>query len=132
MNLNIEKLSDKLKSFPYIKFAYLFGSAKDGIILPGSDVDLALYYCNPDTVNFDKMAEILKVTDNLVPGIKCDICNLNNASETLRFEALKGTRLFVRDEYMEELEEFYSRTCREYEDYCCWTKTQLKYRGIRL
>jgi len=50
----------------------------------------------------------------------------------LRFEALKGKQLFIRPECREEFADFYSRTCREFEDYNFWMKKQLEYRGLKL
>ena len=54
---------------------------------------------------------------------------LNTASEILRFEALKGKVLFIRDDKMEEYAHFYALTCREYEDSIAWMQRQMAYRG---
>ena len=92
---DIGKLSAALMRLQYIKFAYLFGSSNDEIVKDGGDIDIACYYDNPQNMGFDQIAGILKVVDYIAPGVPCDICNLNDASETMRFEALKGHRLFV-------------------------------------
>lgn len=44
MTLNINKLIDIFKEYPYIASAYLFGSAAKGKAGPMSDVDIALLY----------------------------------------------------------------------------------------
>jgi hypothetical protein len=50
-------------------------------------------------------------------------------TEILRFEALKGKVLFIRDHKMEKYAHFYSLTCREYEDTIAWMQRQIDYRG---
>jgi len=127
---NIDKLSKELEKLEFIDFAYLFGSSADGIINEGSDLDIAVYFTEDVIVDFDTMAMVLKVIDDLIPGTECDLCRLNTANETLRFEALKGKLLFVKKECKSKFAGFYSITCREYEDYSFWTKKQLEYRGI--
>ena len=130
--LNINKLSQNLEKISEINFAYLFGSCVDGFLRPGSDLDIAVYFSDNCTICFDLIAKVLKVIDESVPGVDCDLCRLNTASETLCFEALKGKQLFVRNEFLEKFAEFYSKVCREYEDYSFWVKKQLEYRGIQI
>jgi hypothetical protein len=55
--------------------------------------------------------------------------DLKTIPQILRFEALKGKLLFIRDDKMEEYAHFYSLTCREYEDTMAWMQRQLAYRG---
>ena len=127
---NIDKLSKELQKLEFIDFAYLFGSSSDGIINEGSDLDIAVYFSDDFIVDFDTIAMVLKVIDDLIPGIECDLCRLNTANETLCFEALKGKLLFVKNECKDKFAGFYSITCREYEDYSFWSNKQLEYRGI--
>ena len=121
---SIKKLTKALQYLGYIDFAYLFGSSQDGKVDDTSDLDVAVYISEDYPVNFDTIAEILRTIDNNTPGVECDLCRLNVASETLRFEVLKGTQLFVRPECGEHFIDFYSRTCREHEDYSFWSKKQ--------
>ena len=129
---SIEKLANALQTLAYIDFAYLFGSSQNGKINDNSDLDVAVYISEKYPVNFETIAEILRIIDNNTPAVECDLCRLNKASETLRFEILKGKQLFVRPECREHFAGFYSRTCREYEDYSFWVKKQLEYRGLVL
>lgn len=128
---SINKLTNVLKTLDYIEFAYLFGSSSDGTINKNSDIDIAVYISDNHKVGFDTIAEILRVVDQVATEVKCDICRLNNASEIMAFEALKGKQLFVKENSKEQLASFYSKTCRNYEDYKYWTKKQLEYRGIK-
>ena len=94
-------------------FAIIFGSAKNGIIERGSDLDIAVlfnvvlkgkkfldYYCK--VCDIDKRIEII------------DLVTLNTANTILAFEALKGEYLCKNDP--EKTAGFFSLTCREYED----------------
>lgn len=129
MRLNIKKIAEELEKIPNIDFAYIFGSSKDGFIKNGSDLDIAVYFSDNISVGYDKVAEILRKMENVTNGVQLDLCRLNTASETLRFEVLKGKCLFVRRGCMDKFSNFYSRTCREYEDYSFWAGKQLEYRG---
>ena len=130
MKISVVKLTNALKEVSFIEFAYLFGSSRNGEVKKSSDVDIAVYFSDKIQVGFDAIAEILRTVEEVVPDAKIDLCRLNFASETLRFEVLKGNCLFVREKSMDKFTEFYSRTCSEYEDYSFWAKKQLEYRGI--
>ena len=99
------------KDLASVSFCLLMGSAVDGKIAEGSDLDLAFYLTEPLTLDF--YAKVQTIIDNQVPGVQCDIGILNNAEPVFRFEALKGELLFVRDK--EIYASFFSLTCREYE-----------------
>ena len=43
-------------------------------------------------------------------------------------EVLKGKILFIRESSIDDHAEFYSLTCRIYEDQITWMQKQLKYR----
>ena len=130
MKVDIAKLTNALKEISFIEFAYLFGSSKNGEVKKSSDVDIAVYFFDNQSIDFDKLAQVFSVIEKVVPSVDIDLCRLNSASETLRFEVLKGNCLFVREKSMDKFTEFYSRTCNEYEDYSFWAKKQLEYRGI--
>jgi len=111
-----------------IRFALVFGSARDGVVRAGSDLDVAVSLADPDAKNVDLLLEIVgKVEDAL--GVTCDLTVLNTAGPVLRHEALKGRLLFVRPDREEAFAEFYVRTCAEYEDLMVWRARQLAYRG---
>jgi predicted nucleotidyltransferase len=116
--------------FPDIPFAYLFGSAQNGVVKPGSDIDIAVYYKGADF--HDRVMVETEVEKVVGRNIQIDIVMLHNADPILAFEALKGKLLFVRDECMNEYADFYVRTWRDYEDKIYWMKTELIYRGYEV
>lgn len=131
-NLNINKLAKRLKEkFPEILFAFLFGSSKDGKIRKGSDIDLAIYIqeCK-DT--FTLISRILKIVESEISTDNFDLVILNDTDPVLAMEALQGKILFIRKEAMDTYTDFYSLTCRVYEDHIFWTKKQLEYRGYEV
>ena len=110
---NIDRFRDFFLKDKNVIFAVIFGSAKGGIINPGSDLDIGVffkvplegeqfldYYCK--VCDIDKRIEVI------------DLVILNTANTILAFEALKGTYLCKND--IEKTAGFYSLTCREYED----------------
>jgi predicted nucleotidyltransferase len=116
--------------FPDIPFAYLFGSSQDGVVKPGSDIDIAVYYKGADPfARFNVEEQIARAIGR---HIQVDIVMLRNADPILAFEALKGKLLFVRDECMDEYADFYTHTWRMYEDKIYWMKTELIYRGYEV
>lgn len=106
----------------------LFGSSADGIIRTGSDLDFGIYL---DNLNTDLKLEIISLINDLFernfPGIPLDIVFLNDAGPLLRYEALRGRLLFIRN--MDAYSGFFSLTCREYEDEIRWMERKLEYRG---
>lgn len=122
-----EKLASALqKNIPEIDFALIFGSAAGGALKKSSDIDVGVYLNTPATE--DLILEIVETVESIMHA-ECDLSILNDASEILRFEALKGRLLFVREDRMQEYASFYSITCREYEDAVIWMKKQLACRG---
>ncbi len=124
---SIHKLSAAIgQNINEIDFALLFGSSQKGEIKKSSDVDIGVYLNT--AASMDLILKIVRQVENITNS-QCDLSILNTASEILRFEALKGTLLFVRENKMELYAGFYSLTCREYEDKIIWMKKQLAYRG---
>ena len=109
---------------PQLLFVLLMGSAKDGRVEVGSDIDLALY-----TEGKPDLALLTTVQDTVArfaPGVHCDMGLLNRSEPVFRFEALKGRLLFTRDR--EAYASFFSLTCREYESQCFDYERQHRYR----
>ena len=132
MRFDVDRLSQLLEATGMVDFGFLLGSAQNGEVREGSDLDVAVMYSLGVKVDFDAMACIYRIVDQVAPGVECDLIRLNAASESIRFEALKGQLLFVKNGCMERYMQFYSITCREYEDYRAWSARQLKYREIKL
>jgi predicted nucleotidyltransferase len=92
--------------------AWLFGSAQNGEVREGGDVDIgALFNEKPD---LEVLALLRTRLQKALEFEDVDLVVLNDASPVLRFEALCGMRIYCQDE--ERCAEFASLTAREYED----------------
>ena len=103
--------------------AMVFGSAQNGVVRDGGDLDLAVLYRQTISPNrlFELMAEITETIgfDNV------DLINLNTAGTVLAFEALSGTVICRNDRT--QLALFSSLVAREYEDEMAQLDRQRKY-----
>ncbi len=112
MKFDIDKLAQAIQEeCPQVCFALLHGSAKDGTVRQGSDIDIALFIEGAPSLEIYQ--RVSTVVAQLVPTVTCDVGVLNDAEPVYRFEALKGRVLFTRDQ--EKYLSFFSLTCREYE-----------------
>jgi len=113
MTLDLPKVIAPFSDDPRIVLATLFGSARDGVLKPGSDVDIAVLFSTPlsPTAFFDFYVDLTARLD-FIPEL--DLVDLNRADSVLAFEALCGRRLLVRDADLTAA--FASRVAREYED----------------
>ena len=129
MVFDVEKLSHLLRDqFPDILFAYLFGSAKEGVLREGGDLDLAVYI-QTGSDQMQLIPGIVGLVEEMAPGFSCDLVILNHCGTLLAFEILSGQRLFARESALDIFAHFFSLTAREYEDQIVWMKKQLTYRG---
>ena len=129
MKFDIQKTASEIeKKCPEIIFAFLYGSAKDGTVKKGSDIDIAIYLNQKSDLN--SYTKIIDIVEKNVPGAQADIGILNNADPIYRFEALKGKMLFCKDK--EKYTGFFSLTCRKYEDQMADYERQQKYRKLRI
>lgn len=126
--IDLQRLASILGGIESIEYAMVFGSARDGIVHAGSDLDIGVSLASADAQSVDRLLEIVgKVEETL--AVTCDLTVLDSAGPVLRHEALKGRILFVRPGREEDFSEFYVRTCAEYEDLMVWRARQLAYRG---
>lgn len=129
-------LAEKLKTISEIAFAYLFGSAQNGTINKGSDLDIAVYLTEEEKNENEKTElplKILRMLESAVPGFdNFDLVVLNETSTILGMQVLQGTLLFVKPEHEDLYADFYSYTCRKYEYDTFWMKKQLEYRGYEI
>ncbi len=96
-----------------IQLAVLFGSARDGVVRPGSDVDVGVLLSPP--LSPLEFYRFYQETATRLEGIgELDLVDLRSANSVLAFEALCGVRLFVRD--AEAVAAFSSLVARQYED----------------
>ncbi len=92
--------------------AWVFGSAKDGFITAGSDLDIGVLFSAVPSLD-----ERVMLREHLQKSLQfddIDLVVLNEASPITRFEAICGRPIFVRD--IAKRAEFFSITAREYED----------------
>ena len=124
-HFDLKQLADLLKSGTEdISFALIHGSAKDGIVKEGSDIDIAVYFDVKPTLKH--LAEVVRIVNSVIPNAEADVGVLNNSEPVYRFEALKGRPLFINDK--EKYLRFFSLTCREYESQMADYERQRKYR----
>jgi predicted nucleotidyltransferase len=125
MKFDIHKLAYLLEErCPQICFALLHGSAKDGQVKDGSDMDVALLIDGKPTLQLYET--VSQCVEAVAPGVQCDIGILNKAEPVYRFEALRGRLLFFRSG--EQYLFFFSVTCREYESQVADYQRQQRYR----
>ena len=126
--IDLGRLATVLGGIESIEYALVFGSARDGVVRAGSDLDVAVSLADPDAESVDRLLEIVGRVEEAL-GVTCDLTVLNTAGPVLRHEALKGRVLFVRPSREGDFSDFYARTCAEYEDLMAWRARQLAYRG---
>lgn len=116
---SVSKLAREVaEHVPEVEFAYLLGSGQHGIIPKYSDLDLAVFAKPGTEKDYTTYTRIVDAAEKALPGpVDIDVVFLNHAHCVFSFEALKGKRLFARPDCLERLAEFYSLTCREYEEY---------------
>ena len=91
---------------------WLFGSSQAGVMRRGGDLDLGVLFALPPAL--DIFLELRARIQDLTQVEAVDLVDLLAASPILRFEAVRGRRLYVRNP--QHLAEFVSLTAREYED----------------
>lgn len=116
VKVDINQILAVLRNTPEIIGAWIFGSAKEGNIKRGSDLDIGILF----DANYKKDL-VLKLHSEFVKNTaidKFDIIDLNTANSILRFEAISGNLIYTKDDSKSEerIIEFFSLTCREYED----------------
>lgn len=126
--IDLQRLATILGDIESIKYAMVFGSARDGLVRTGSDLDVAVSLTHADTGDINLLLRIVGRVEDAF-GVTCDLTVLETAGPVLRHEALKGRVLFVRPGREDDFAEFYVRTCAEYEDLMAWRARQLAYRG---
>ena len=125
MKFDADKLGQMIEArCAEVCFALLHGSAKEGDVRPGGDIDIALDM--DGRAPLETFGQVIEIVSQLAPGVKCDPGVLNGAEPVYRFEALKGRLLFCRDQ--ERYVDFFSLTCREYESQMADYQRQHKYR----
>ncbi len=114
VKVDFTALENFFRSDRNVVCALAFGSARNGLVRPGGDLDLAVLFREPPPPGDPWLDYYLRVCD-MVPEVeKIDLVCLNSAATILAFEALSG-RMICRND-AEATAAFTSQTCREYED----------------
>ncbi len=112
--VDFEGLADFFRADANVNMAVVFGSSSDGVVQPGSDLDIGVLFRDaPPTGNafLDYYARLCAV----LPNVEIvDLVTLNHANTILAFEALKGRVLHKKDPAAAA--DYFSLVCREYED----------------
>lgn len=120
-----EKTEPVWVATPNIVAVWAFGSAQEGQIRPGGDVDIGVLFERKPTLM--ELSGLLGQLQAALQFEDIDLVVLNEANLYLRFEAVSGRPLFCRD--LDRRAEFVSLTAREYEDELAFFKRGLAMRG---
>ncbi len=113
VNVDLDRLAAYLRQDLRVAAALAFGSARDGQIRPGSDLDLAVLF--DQTLSAAEFLEFYTELCDQIPQVETvDLIRLQQANPILAFEALNGRFLCVNNQ--EKMAAFFSLVCREYED----------------
>jgi predicted nucleotidyltransferase len=110
--LDLAELGRFLSTRREVVFAVAFGSAQDGHVRPGSDLDLGIYF--DPRPSPEALAALLVAVADLLAFDDIDCTDLAAADPILAFEAISG-RFLCRNS-PERTAEVCSLICREYED----------------
>lgn len=115
-----ESLGDRLASFcksRHIEALYVFGSrsgeilaamGQDGSVsVQPSDVDIAVKLPADRTLSVREKAELAVELENLLGADRVDLVLLSEADPFLSVNAIRGERLYCRDEYLADEYELY-------------------------
>ncbi|MBC2694642.1 MAG: nucleotidyltransferase domain-containing protein [Desulfobacteraceae bacterium] len=109
----VEQLKEKLREYPNIMFALLFGSHAKACQRASSDLDIALFFKQPLS-GLDFLYLINELSDYTKKEV--DLVLLNSASVFLRHQVMKhSVRLLVRD--MVIYRKFREQTITNYNTY---------------
>lgn len=126
VKINIDSLSAFFRADANVACATLFGSSVDGMVTPGSDLDIAVLFREPPAAGEATLRYYASLCDAVPEVERVDFVNLNQANPILAFEALRGRMCCKNDP--EATAAFTSLTCREYEDitgYLAYLRHQL-------
>ena len=97
-HLDFSGLTAFFRHDPNVVCAYVFGSAKNGVVKDGSDLDLAVLLRVPPRDSREEFAYYSKVCDAAKElADRIDLVILNRANPILAFEGLHGLRLCNND-----------------------------------
>ena len=111
-SVNLDNAAAALRSNPNVLAAWVFGSARDGVVGKESDVDIAALY---DRIpSLDESCDLREALQKALEFEEVDFVDVSRASPVLQMEALAGRCLVNRDR--EKVAVFQSYAARLYED----------------
>lgn len=114
VTVDLDVLADFFRTDANVILAVVFGSSRDGVVQPGSDLDIGVLFRNASPTGSAFLDYYTRLCD-LIPEVEVvDLVTLNHANTILAFEALKGRVVQKND--AAAAAGFFSRVCREYED----------------
>ena len=115
---SVDELSTTIQNnMPDVYFAYLFGSAKDGVIPVEGDIDIAVYMNDQKKSDWDAISNVIDTIETFLQyKAECDLTILNQTNIYLRYECLKGYCLFVRPQYKDLYCDIVMKTYYEMEE----------------
>jgi DNA polymerase sigma len=115
---SVDKLSATIQNkIPDVYFAYLFGSAQNGVIPVEGDIDIAVYMNEQKKSDWDSISNVIDTIESFLQyKAECDLTILNQANVYLRFECLRGKCLFVNPQYKNLYCDIVMKTFYEMED----------------
>jgi len=110
--INLEQLGRYLDARSDVIGAVVFGSAKDGMVREGGDLDLGVYFSR--RLKSEEKIEFLVEVAAAAEFDVVDLVDLASADPILAFEALSGR--FVSRSSPSQIAELAARVSREYEE----------------
>ena len=110
--INIKELSKYLKNRSDVICAVIFGSAQDGVVKDGSDLDLGVYFS--EQVKGDALIRFMVEVAEAADFDVIDLVDLRSAEPVLAFEVISGNFICKNDP--EKTAELFSLICRKYEE----------------
>ncbi len=81
--IDLQRLATVLGGIESIEYAMVFGSAREGIVRAGSDLDVAVSLAHGEAQNVGLLLEIVGQVEDAC-GVPCDLTVLNTAGAVLR------------------------------------------------
>jgi hypothetical protein len=121
-----QALEQVLAAEPNVVAAWVFGSAQNGQIRAGGDLDIGVLFDSKPS--FDQLLDLVSDLQRALQFDDIDLVPLNEANPILRFEVISGQAVFCRD--ASRRAEFASLTAREYEDEMALLERWVKMREL--
>jgi uncharacterized protein len=119
------RLAGELAAHTGVIAAWVYGSAQEGNVRPGSDIDVGVLFDGRPSL--DELVDLRAALQEALQYEEIDLVVLNEASPILRFAAVSGRPVYVADR--ERRAGFVSLTAREYEDEMAQWRRALAMRG---